>query len=421
MPSRPLPPMPWMAARETRAVIEALRAGGAEVRFVGGCVRDALLGRVVTDLDLATPDPPERVMALLEKAGLRAVPTGIAHGTVTAVAGGRPFEVTTLRRDVETFGRRARVAFTDDWEADAARRDFTINAMSLSPEGELFDPFGGADDLAQGRVRFVGDPATRIAEDHLRILRFFRFYAHYGRPPPDAAALAACAEGARLIEKLSAERVRNEMLRILAAPDPVAVLALMRDAGVLAVVLPEADELDPLGLLADLEEAQPDALRRLALLLRGAADPAAAAAALARRWRLSRAQGSRLCALAPPRPEITPRLELRAQRARLYAEGPERFRDLVLMAWAERRHAFGESAADDATFGAMLAEAERWRPKGLPVSGADAKRLGVGAGPRLGALLKAVEAWWVAQDFAPDRKACLAKLEELAGTRGPGS
>ncbi|HLB06562.1 MAG TPA: CCA tRNA nucleotidyltransferase [Alphaproteobacteria bacterium] len=415
---RTLPVMPWMSAPETRAVIVALEARGAEVRFVGGCVRDALLGRPVTDLDLATPDPPETVTALLEKAGIRAVPTGLAHGTMTAVLNHRHFEITTLRRDVETFGRRARVAFTDDWAEDAARRDFTMNALSLSPDGRLFDPFGGVSDAESGRVRFVGDPAQRIDEDHLRILRFFRFYAHYGTPPPDAAALAACAAKAALIARLSGERVRGEMMRILSAPDPAGVLALMGDCGALAEVLPEPASLAALESLAaiEAEEDKPDGLRRLSVVLRDGDKPQAAGAQVAERWRLSRAESARLASLVSPEPEIAATLSPKAQRARLYALGAQLFRDRVFIAWAERRALLGEEAAAEASFRAMLGEAQVWQPRKLPVKGADVQRLGVAPGPRVGALLEAVEAWWIEEDFAPDRAQCLAKLEDLIAT-----
>ncbi|MFQ5959208.1 MAG: CCA tRNA nucleotidyltransferase, partial [Alphaproteobacteria bacterium] len=238
-PAGTIEPQRWMTVRATRAVVDALRAQGAEVRFVGGCVRDAVAGRKVTDVDIATPDPPETVIRLLEAAGIRVVPTGIKHGTVTAVVARRPFEITTLRRDVETYGRHAKVAFTDDWTADAARRDFTINALFCAPDGTLYDPFGGLDDLRAGRVRFVGDAVQRIREDVLRLLRFFRFYAHYGRPPPDAEALAACRAMALALPSLSGERVCAELLRLLAADDPAAVLELMIEADVLEFVLPE--------------------------------------------------------------------------------------------------------------------------------------------------------------------------------------
>ena len=190
-PMGQLPPQPWLDTVDTRAVIDALEKDGTRVRFIGGCVRDAIAHRPVQDIDIATPDPPETVIALLEGAGIRAIPTGLDHGTVTAVSGGASFEVTTLRKDVATDGRHATVEFTDDWLEDAKRRDFTINAMSATPDGDVFDPFDGISDLAHGRVRFIGLARDRIAEDYLRILRFFRFHGSYGRPPVDKDALAA--------------------------------------------------------------------------------------------------------------------------------------------------------------------------------------------------------------------------------------
>ena len=211
-----------------------------DARVVGGAVRDALAGRPVADIDLATPQPPLAVIEALKRARVRSVPTGLAHGTVTAVVGGRGFEITTLRRDVETDGRHAVVAFTADWQLDASRRDFTINAMSMARDGTVFDYFGGAADLAAGRVRFVGDPATRIAEDYLRILRFFRFYARYGSVPPDPATLDALRDGIPGLSRLSIERVWSELRRILAAPDPAGAVALMQHLGIWTSVLPEA-------------------------------------------------------------------------------------------------------------------------------------------------------------------------------------
>lgn len=399
-----LPPQPWMSAPATKAVIAALTAGGSEVRFVGGCVRDALLGRAVTDIDIATPDEPARVIELLEAAGLKAVPTGIDHGTVTAVAQHQPFEITTLRRDVETDGRHAKVAFTDDWTLDAARRDFTFNAMSCAPDGRLFDPFGGAGDLRAKRVRFVGDAEARIREDVLRLLRFFRFYAHYGAPPPDQVALAATRALAPLLPTLSGERVAAETLKLLAASDPAAVVALMRDEGVLTHFLPEARNLLRLARLTAIEKqlrlrAAPP--RRLAALL----ESEAAARAVANRFHLSNALRDRILqALAKPAPN--PALDERARRALRYRLLAEVFRDRALLAWA------GDTAApaSDTAWRDLGASAD-WEPPSLPIRAQDALKLGAVPGPALGDLMRAMERWWIEGDFTADRAACLAELK----------
>lgn len=400
-----LDPQPWMTAPPTRRVVDALTAEGAEVRFVGGCVRDAVAGRTVRDIDIATPDPPARVMELLERAGLRVVPTGLEHGTVTAVADGRPFEITTLRHDIETFGRRARVAFTDDWVADAARRDFTINALSCTPEGALYDPFGGLADLRAGIVRFVGEPRERIREDVLRLLRFFRFFAHYGRPPPHAESLAACIEMAPQLGTLSAERVRAELLRLLEAPAPGPVLRLMSETGILDEWLPEARRFDRLDRLVSLETrcASPAAVRRLAAVLETDRE---GALAIARRLRLSKSERDRIVSLSDTRPElgVTPPEIRRA----LYRVGPARYVDHALLAAAED--------GDEVVLERRLRLAAAWRPRRLPVGGSDAMALGA-RGPAVGRLLAAVEDWWVSGDFRADRTACLQEMERIAGER----
>ena len=395
---------PAMADRAARRVVAALAADGTQVRFVGGCVRDALLGRDVADIDLATPDPPERVIALLEQAKLKAVPTGLKHGTVTAVADGRPFEVTTLRLDVATDGRHAEVAFTDDWMADAARRDFTMNAMSLAPDGALYDYFGGREDLAAGRVRFVGDARQRIAEDYLRVLRFFRFLAHYGRAGPDAEAVAACREAAGRLGRLSAERVRTELLKLLAAPNPVPALTVMREIGVLAAVLPEAGELTRLLTLAGIDDRDP--VRRLAALLDDGGKE------VARRLRMSNAEIARLAALAPPVRRLDPVMTVADQRQALYKVGAGRFRDLVLLGWAGDR----ERRAED--WRSMLETANAWENPKLPLKGADVVAMGVPKGPEVGRVVAAVQSWWRGEDFRPDRKACLERARELVDGSG---
>ena len=393
-------------------MIDALTVGGADVRFVGGCVRDALLGRESNDIDIGTPDPPERVLALLKDAGIesRTVPRGIAHGTVAALAGDMRYEITTLRRDERTDGRHAEVKFTDDWREDAARRDFSINAMSAAPDGTLHDYFGGQADLAAGCVRFVGDPATRIAEDHLRILRFFRFFAWYGRGDPDPAALTACRNAAHTIPTLSGERVQAEMLKLLASPDSLPSIETMRETGVLAHLLPEAPRTDRFARLIAIESSvgEADPIRRLGALL---AD-AAAAHDVAARWRLDGADGARLADLCAPPAPLSPDLDRRTQRRRLYRLGSALFRDLVLLAWA--KEAEGENAT---AWRAMLETAATWEEPALPVTGADVLARGVEAGPAVGRLLFAVEAWWKDRDFAPDRAALLGRLDALVAAR----
>ncbi len=413
-----LPPQDWMRAAATRAVVAALTAEGAEVRFVGGCVRDALLHRPIRDIDIATRDTPDRVTALLRQAGIRAIPTGIAHGTVTAVIGTAHFEITTLRSDVETFGRHARVEFTDDWTVDAARRDFTINALSCRPDGMIFDPFDGLADLGAGRVRFVGNAMRRIEEDVLRLLRYFRFYAHYGRPPADVDALAACRAQAHKLSGLSGERLRAEVMKLLQAPDPAGVLLLMQGHHVLRHLLPEARDFGRLRVLAFLEMRGlvrpglgPDILRRLAAVL--GAD-AREAAGVARRLRLSRAETDRLLSLAAPPEMPDADMDERAARRLLHRIGAAGFRDLTLLAWA-RRKATGDRmpAAEGQRWIDLLDRADAWRPVRLPVHGRDLLDLGIPGGPRIGLFLADMERWWEDGDYRASRAEALAHLRTL--------
>jgi poly(A) polymerase len=414
-PAGRIAPQGWMTAPDTRAVLAALQTDGQTVRFVGGCVRDALAGRPVKDVDIATPDPPETVLALLRRAGLKAVPTGLDHGTVTAVSDHHPFEITTLRTDVETYGRRARVAFTDDWAADAARRDFTMNAMFCAPDGTVYDPFGGWADLQEGRVRFVGDPDQRITEDYLRLLRFFRFHARYGVGRPDAAGLAAAERHAPDLVTLAAERIHHELLRFLEADAPGPAARIMAEHRILDTVLPEAARPDRLEALAGLEAAAavaPDPFRRLAGWLDLArADPDT----LFERLRLSKQERKRLATLHAPAAAVGIDRGAPGLRAALYRLGPEAVRDLLLLDGAERVAAGDSPDAVAAPLRAGLAEVAAWSPKRLPVDGRDVQALGVPPGPRTGDLLRAVEDWWIAQDFAPGRAACLEKLREVAG------
>jgi poly(A) polymerase len=346
------------------------------------------------------------VIRLLERAGLPAIPTGLAHGTVTTIANGRHFEITTLRRDVACDGRHAEVEFTDDFALDAARRDFTINAMSCDAAGRLYDYFGGRADLAAGRVRFVGAAAARIAEDYLRILRFFRFFARYGRGPADAEALAATRAAAPELQRLSGERIQAEMVKLLEAEAPLPALRLMAETGVLGQVIPGPVALERLARLIAVAPAS-DALVRLAALLRPPPADPAAAGQVAERWRMANRDGARLLVMTEePLPDLGAPPGERARA--LHRLGAERYADLIRIAAADA------TADPRAELADALAAAAAWRQKRLPVGGDDILALGVPAGPRVGAILAALEAWWVAHDFAPDRAACLAEARRLA-------
>ena len=412
-----LPPAAWLAEPATRRVVAALTEAGGQPRFVGGCVRDTLLGRQVGDVDIATPLRPEAVLAALRAAGIKAVPTGLDHGTVTAVvkpepagAGDAPqttrtFEITTLRVDVETDGRHAVVAFTEDWRGDAARRDFTMNAFSAEPDGTIHDPFGGVADALAGRIRFVGDPTARLEEDVLRLLRFFRFCAHYAKGPPDAEALAACRRYAPRIRGLSGERIRIELLKLLAAPDPVPVWRWMIETQVAQTILGWAGAVDRLAALAALED-RPDSIRRLAALLGGWLEPATA---LADRLRLSNQDRDRLMRLVSEAGLVTPEADVQDIRRLSYRVGRGHAVDLVLLAWAE--------VPDDDRFELLLAEARHWQPPEFPLKGRDVLARGVEAGPLVGEVLAEVEGWWVETGFRGDRAACLATLQRCLAAR----
>jgi poly(A) polymerase len=394
---------PWMTAAETRAVMAAL----GEARFVGGAVRNALLGRKVEDVDIATPLAPAEVSRRLEAAGLKAVPTGIEHGTITAVAGGKPFEVTTLRHDVETDGRHAVVAFTADWAEDARRRDFTMNALYADAEGEVFDYVGGVADLTAGRVRFVGDATTRIREDYLRILRLFRFHAWYGAGDMDADGLQAAAREKASLKTLSGERLQKEMLRLIEAPSPVAVLRTMSAAGILGELLGGETRLPRLERLAQIDADNffaPDAVLRLAALL-GAADAQRVAAA----WRLSNAHAERLEAALDRATGIVPYLSPREVRKLLYRLGAARFRDQVFLGWAE-----DPKDSHTVQWRALLAMAESWRRPQFPVSGRDVMQAGVPEGPLVGRVLGEVEQWWIDSDFTDDEFSLAERLKSVA-------
>ncbi|MGO1079057.1 CCA tRNA nucleotidyltransferase [Inquilinus sp. CA228] len=393
-----LSPLPgWATDAAARAVINALSIPGFDPRFVGGCVRNALLGRDAADVDIATPLRPEAVMVALRNAGLGVIPTGLEHGTVTARSGGKSFEITTLRVDVETDGRHAVVEFTADWRADASRRDFTMNALSADPEGVVHDYFGGAADALAGRVRFVGDPAQRIAEDALRILRFFRFHAHYGQGELDPAALAACAAASGGLDRLSGERVRAELLKLLAAPDPVPVWRAMVEAGIARHVIGEDGDIARLQGLVQVAPGS-DPLLRLAALLRGDA------AAVAARLKLSNDERDRLVGLQDSVPDKAP--DEVGVRLLLYRHGRAGGRDRLRLAWA--------AAPKRWSFKRALAALEKEHVPALPVRGRDVVALGL-SGPAVGRALAEIERWWIAQGLRPGRDESLDRLRELAG------
>lgn len=393
----------WMIAPETLRVMQALCEDGGDARFVGGCVRDALANRRVTDIDIATPLTPDQVIARLERHEIFYAPTGLKHGTVTALVEGHPFEITTLRLDVQTFGRHAEVAFTDDWTADAARRDFTFNAMSATLEGDIFDPFGGVEDLRLGQVRFVGDAEARIHEDVLRILRFFRFYAHFGQGAPDTAALAACTAAAAQIKTLSAERIRQEIFKLLESDRCPMVWQLMLQAGIIPQFLPQATQIKTLERLVQLEHSTnnpPFALRRLSSLLKvQAGDVKNTVQAL----RLSNDQSAYLLKMKDPAHHISLQAWQRDVKRHVYRLGSDVVRSLLLLAAAETEEA--------APFLALYRTATSFRAPRFPLTGEDVMNIGYAPGPDIGRILGLIEEWWLQQDFQPGRTECLHRLE----------
>ncbi|MFL5296587.1 MAG: CCA tRNA nucleotidyltransferase [Phenylobacterium sp.] len=402
---------PWMTAPATAAVMDALEAaGGADcARFVGGCVRNTLIGRPVDDIDIATRLTPDAVTAALKAAKLKAVPTGVEHGTVTAVSQSQPFEITTLRRDVSTDGRRAVVAFTAEWGEDARRRDFTLNSLYACRDGTIYDPTGhGVADARAGRIVFVGEAGERIAEDYLRILRFFRFLAWYGSGPADAAALAACESARGQLKTLSPERVSKELLKLLAAPDPRESVALMVRTGVLGEVLPAPIDVARLEALVAIEEDQlfeTDAVLRLAALL---PDDQLGAAKLAERLRLSNAERDRISAALSPTPELKSWMSPREIRRAVYRSGPGAFRDRAKLAWAR-----APGTAQTMQWRGMIALAEGWTAPAFPLTGEDVIAAGAPKGPLVGQVLREVEDWWIDHDFIDDKLSAVEKLKAV--------
>lgn len=391
-----------MTAPETVQVMAAL----GEARFVGGAVRNALLGAAVADIDIAVPMPPSEVLARLVAKNIKVIETGMDHGTVTAIAGTHAFEITSLRRDVETDGRHARVVFTDDWAEDAARRDFTINALYASAGGEIFDYATGVEDLIAGKVRFVGDARARIAEDYLRVLRLFRFHAWYGKGEVDAEGLRAAAEAKDKLKGLAAERVAKEMLRLLEAGNPTPVLRVMAATGILSELLPGALQLPRLERLVEIDAdnfSPRDGLLRLAALL---PEDGEAAHAAADALRLSNADRTRLeQALSGER--IAAHLSAKDARRLLYRIGVARFRDKVWLAWAN-----APKAASAIQWRMLLTMADNWHRPRFALTGLDVMQAGVPEGPEVGRILAKIEDWWVGGDFAADEGALRDRLRD---------
>jgi poly(A) polymerase len=400
-----LDPQPWMTAAPVRRVMHALEAARTgSTRFVGGCVRNALLGEKVADIDIATQLTPPEVAAALRAAEIAVHPTGIEHGTLTAVADNQTFEVTTLRRDVETDGRRAVVAFTQDWAEDAQRRDFRMNALYASLDGTLYDPTGGGlADVRARRIVFVGDAETRIREDYLRILRFFRFNAWYGRGWLNAEGLEACGRLKSGLADISAERIWSETKKLLAARDPAPALAAMAQSGVFAQLYPEAHGLDLLRTLVGIEAVRrmpPDPMRRFLSLFSKDGEVLAAAA---RRLKLSNEERDRLVFSARDETPVSPAMSPAEIRRMLYQSGPVVFRDRVMLAWA--------NAGGAGDWMALLSVASKWVRPVLPVTGQDVLAAGVKEGPGVGAAMKKLEAAWIASDFTAGRYELLNLLQ----------
>ncbi len=402
----------WLAWPETAQLIKAFSSQKNALRFVGGAVRDSLLGRTVHDVDAATPCLPEHTMAVLQGAGIKALPTGIAHGTVTAVIGKKTFEITTLRKDMACDGRHAQVAFTDDWKQDASRRDFTMNALYLSPSGELFDCFGGAEDAKAGHVRFIGDAASRIAEDYLRILRLFRFFAHYGKTPLDRAALDACSKAAPNIEQLSGERVQQELLKLCAATNPAPAIEQMQAQNILRYAL---------GFSIKQNKAF-SRLRKIEALVCAILSPhivlsvfarmadineAQACNNLCERLRLSNAMAGDVRTMIRHHKEISPSQSQKMQKRQIRALGKTDYMRLVILNWACGNDNIGLSHP----YYAMLVLAHGWDIPVFPLSGQDLLNIGMTPGKTVGEKLRMLEALWEESDYRLSKSELLKKAK----------
>jgi poly(A) polymerase len=397
----------WFRRPGVQAVFAALNRDGHEARIVGGAPRNTLLGLPVGDIDFAATALPGEIMRFAGNAGLKSVPTGIDHGTITLVAEGVPYEVTTLRTDVETHGRHATVAFTRDWAADAARRDFTINALYAAADGHIVDPLGGLGDLQARRVRFIKSARDRIREDYLRILRFFRFTAEYGSGPPDPEGLAACITERAGLARLSPERIRAEMLRILVSREPMAAIEPMAETGLLTALLGGVAYVRHFARAASIEAGlglPPAPIRRLAALAVRIEEDAAR---LTARLRLSNSEAARLNAMATPGPALRPAIGALRQKEALYRLGRPTFEDRVVIGWAR-----SGDAVDAEDWQRLYRLPDFWAPPAFPVKGQDLLARGVAPGPSVGALLRELEASWIASNFTISREDLLRDLPD---------
>lgn len=399
----------WLTSGPLSRLLEVLDRDGEEARVVGGAVRNALLDMPVHEVDVATTAVPDEVVKRVTAAGFKPVPTGIEHGTVTVVVDKNPFEVTTLRKDVETDGRHAKVAFGRDWKTDAERRDFTMNALSATRDGAVHDYTGGLADLATRSVRFIGDPGKRIEEDYLRILRFFRFHAAYSNGGhPYAEGLAACIAGREGLDQLSRERVRMEIMKLMVAPHAVPTLIAMADCGLLLRVLGGASHLGSFENMAKVEAAAgvaPDPVQRLGALAVWVAEDAER---LTQKLRLHNVEQERLVSMAEGWRRISPDRGEAAARTLIYRLGPGTFADHALLGWAR-----SEATAKDPNWLAMAKTPQRWTAPVFPLKAADFMKRGIDKGPALGAALRAAETRWIAAGF-PDDQAVLDKIADTA-------
>ena len=383
----------WLNEPRLQELMRVIAEAGGDVRVAGGAVRNSLLGVPISDVDLATTMLPDDLMHVCKAAGFGVHPTGIDHGTVTVVNKGQPFEVTTLRLDVETDGRRAVVAFTENWEADALRRDFTMNAMYCDASGKMYDFTDGYGDIQRKRVRFVGDSALRIKEDTLRILRFFRFHSWYGKGAPDRIGLAACVKLKSGLKKISAERIRQELMKLIIAPRAVDTLKVMATSGILRVILPYTEDWRVIGRLPA------DAVLRLFVLARKPST-------LKDLLRLSNEESLRIENLSAA-PELSPKLRDAEQRSMFYQLGEQTYVDVVRLSWAQSK-----ASHSSAKWQALLDLPQEWSLPKFPITGRDLIELGHTPGPAMGEVLRQLEDWWVASDFVPSREDLLKRIED---------